>query len=132
MKKPAPKRSVAPSNQPQNNNSVQVQQQSWQGPLPPPAALEHFDRVSPGAAQAIVETWIGETRHRQRIEQREQWLFYGDMFFGKVCALLFVIAALGLSAYAAYLGTNWLSAVLAGGTLAAVVGAFVKVQHRNK
>lgn len=131
MKKPAPKRSVAP-NSPQRETSIQVQQQTWQGPLPPPAALEHFNQIVPGSAETIIKTWVAETNHRQEIEKREQWLFYGDMIFGKVCALLFVIGALSLSAYAAYLNAPWLAAGVAGTTLAAVVAAFLKVNHRNK
>jgi uncharacterized membrane protein len=99
--------------------------------LPPPQALEQFNHVVENGAERIFVAWEKETSHRHKMERRDLWLAYGEAYFGKICALLFVTGAFGLSAYALHLDKPWLSAILAGGTLAAVVGAFVKVQRRG-
>lgn len=57
----------------------------WSGPLPPPAALEHFDRIIPGGGDRILRMVEQEQSHRLAIEQmstdanikshwRGQWL----------------------------------------------------------
>jgi hypothetical protein len=45
-----------------------VASQSWHGPLPPPAALEHFERIVPGAAQRLIDMAEAEQKHRHSIE----------------------------------------------------------------
>jgi uncharacterized membrane protein len=41
----------------------------WSGPLPPPAALEQFERSSPGAAGRILDMAEREEDHRHAQEQ---------------------------------------------------------------
>ena len=38
----------------------------WEGPLPPPAALKHFDRINPGGAARILA--MAEEQQAHRIE----------------------------------------------------------------
>ena len=42
----------------------------WSGPLPHPLALEHFERIHPGAAKQIIDHMLAEGEHRRRIEQQ--------------------------------------------------------------
>lgn len=132
MKKPVAKRSTQQNNQSPNHTQISVQQHMWKAPLPPPEVLERFNEVVENGAERIVKAWEQETEHRRDMERRELSNFYGEARLGKVLAFLFVITALCLSGFAAYFGAEWLAAILAGGTIAAVVGAFVKVQSRNK
>lgn len=106
-----------------------MQSHSWQGPLPPPAALSGFDAVVPGLAERIAKAWEDESEHRREIERREQRAYYLDAMVGKVFALIFVLAALALSGWAVWMGAPWLGAVLGAGTIGSVVGAFI---HRGK
>lgn len=104
----------------------------WKAPLPPPAVLDEFNRVVPNGAERIVKAWELESEHRREIERKEQRLFYRDSTIGKVFALIFVLAALGVSAFAAWIGAEWLGAVLGAGTIASVVWAFIKGQRDDK
>ena len=133
MKKPPAKRSPQPSNEQQTHrHEISVQQHSWKAPLPPPSVLAEFNQVVENGAERIVRAWEVESEHRREIDRREQRWFYANALTGKVFAFLFVMAALGLSAWALYLDRPWLAGILAGTTLAAVVGAFVHVEKRKK
>lgn len=129
MKKPPAKK---PQNSRTEQTTISVRSQEWHGPLPPPAILEDFDNVVPNGAERIVKAWEDETRHRREIEVQEQRSFYRDMLVGKIFALIFVLAALGTAAFAAYVGAEWLGAILGAGTIGAVVWAFVRSQQRDK
>lgn len=79
MKKPLAKRSQQQSNQPHHEqHRIEMQSHSWQGPLPPPAALSGFDAVVPGLAERIAKAWEDESEHRREIERREQRAYYLD------------------------------------------------------
>lgn len=133
MKKPPAKRSPQPNSQPHTQrHEISVQQHTWQAPLPPPSVLDDFNSVVPGSAERIIRAWEVESDHRREIDRREQRWFYLNALTGKVFAFIFVMAALGLSAWAMHLDRPWLAGILAGTTLAAVVGAFVHVEKRNK
>lgn len=44
--------------------------QQWEGPLPPPAALEHFNRVIPNGADRIMQMVELEQSHRHQQDSR--------------------------------------------------------------
>lgn len=46
---------------------------------------------------------------------------------GRIAALLFALSALGVSAYALYLGHPWPAAIIGGSTITMVVAAFTGV-----
>jgi uncharacterized membrane protein len=104
---------------------VQIAMQEWSGPLPHPATLREFGEVVPNGAERIMAAWERETAHRHKMEKSELGWAVFDSVFGKVCALVFVLTALSISAYAAVNGAEWVAAILGGGTIASVVWAFV-------
>ena len=106
-----------------------MQQNVWQAPIPPPSILRDFDSVVPGSAERIVRAWELESEHRRSVEKAEQRSFYRDAMFGKIFAFMFVVMALGVAGYSAYIGAEWLGVVLGGGTIGAVVWAFVKTSR---
>ncbi|WP_421930175.1 DUF2335 domain-containing protein [Nitratireductor rhodophyticola] len=131
MKKPANK-SPAPQ-----NNSGQLQQKlsiqtAWQGPLPKPEDLEEYGRIVNNGAERIVVAWEIESEHRRKMDKRDLTLFHFNAILGKVFAFLFVIGALGLSAWALYLDRPWVAGILSASTIAIVVGAFIEVEKRKK
>lgn len=131
MKKPPTKRAPEPNSPPPENRQVTTAAW-WQGPLPPPAALQGFDDVVPGLAERIARAWEVESAHRREIEKSDQRGFYRDLTHSKIQALVFVLSALGLAGFCAWLDQPWLGGILGGGTLAGVVWAFVRSQQRNK
>ena len=79
----------------------------WQGPLPPPAALEQYNDIVPGGADRIVRMAEQEVEHRIKTEQA---IVKGELaagqrgqYLGAAVAFL----ALLLAALLAYLGSPW-------------------------
>lgn len=131
MKKPPAKRSQQPSSPTENGQTrIEVHQsQMWKAPLPPPSVLSDFDNVVPGAAERIINAWEAEGNHRRMMDWREQRAYYRDALVGKVFALIFVLAALSLAAWAVYKGEAWIGAILGTGLIGSVVWAFI---HQRK
>lgn len=102
---------------------------AWSGPLPPPSVLADFSNVVENGAERIMAAWESETAHRRKMEIDSLKFTVRDSMFGKIAALVFVLAALGVSAYAASIGAQWLGLVLGGGVIGSVVWAFV---HASK
>lgn len=125
MKKPTAKASQVTTRQ-------EIVQQAWAGPLPPPQILRDFDQIVENGAERIMAAWENETAHRRAMEKRELKLIAYEAIFGKFCALIFVLAALGATAYAIHEDCPWIAALLGTGTIAAVVWAFVKISRPEK
>lgn len=99
----------------------------WSGPLPPPAALEHFDRIIPGGADRILRMVEQEQSHRLSLEQistdanikshwRGQWL-------GAGIGLSAILAAVANS----YFGGPWqVSVALVGVPILGVAQALIR------
>ena len=76
--------------------------------------------------------WESETAHRHKIEAREQLTIAIDTILGKIFALVFVLAALAVCGYAAFVGAEWVATVIGTGVIGSVVWAFVKVNRPKK
>ncbi len=71
---PASRNLLAPMSQQHNlqsqkNRSVSIQGQAYEGPIPPPAMLAEFEKISPGLADRIVKMAENQAEHRQEIEK---------------------------------------------------------------
>lgn len=65
----AKNKSSKPSSAQVQQKSIQQITQSFSGPLPPPAALQEYERISPGLAERIVSMAESQARHRQQLER---------------------------------------------------------------
>jgi len=78
----------------------------WSGPLPPPAALEHFNDIIPNGADRIMTLVEKEQEHRIQHEntalRAEITDFRIGMFIGAFLTVLCVVGAV----LAAYLGAH--------------------------
>lgn len=88
--------------------------QEWNGPLPPPAALEHFERIVPGAAQRILHMAEDEQRHRHSLEaaamhtqQETVRLTARDNLVGMLLGFLAFAASLAVAVWMAFAGNPW-------------------------
>jgi uncharacterized membrane protein len=98
VKKPRHNR-PGPSQQPQQNNPTvqhrQIVSAGWSGPLPPPAALDEFNRIVPGAAERIFAQFEAEGAHRRELELRQSKFLVRDVHVGQFLAGLFAMGGLG-------------------------------------
>jgi uncharacterized membrane protein len=100
-------------------------QQLWQGPLPPPGALEEFRKIVPDAPERIFAQWEKESAHRREYEANALAAATAKDRRGQISAATFAISALALSAFCVWMGHPAVATALGGGTIAAVVGAFL-------
>ncbi len=54
----------------QDMASTSVMMTSWSGPLPPPALLQEYEDVLPGAGKEIVASFITGVDHRRELEKK--------------------------------------------------------------
>lgn len=110
----------------------ETQELSYSGPLPPPALLESYDRILPGAAERIFVMAEKQSDHRQALEKT---IVNGDamranagLLAGLVVALTVVISAVILISN----GHDWAGATMATGVVVALTGIFVYGSQSRK
>jgi uncharacterized membrane protein len=104
----------------------------WQGPLPPPSALEEFERIVPGAAARIIKQFEDEAAHRRELEDRESRLLVRDTHVGQFLAGLYATMAFAVVAYAVSQGALTVAAAIGGGTALGVgITAFLRRSKKS-
>ncbi|WP_161936792.1 DUF2335 domain-containing protein [Tepidimonas taiwanensis] len=96
------------------DSRVVAASQQWLGPVPPPAALEGFERIVPGAAARILQMAEDEQRHRHAIEaasmhtkQETVRITARDNLLGMVLGFLALAASLGAAIWSVAIGAPW-------------------------
>jgi uncharacterized membrane protein len=91
-----------------------VASQQWQGPVPPPAALEHFERIVPGSAARLIEMAEAEQKHRHSIEagtmftqQESVRLTARDNLVGMVLGFVALLCGIGAAVWSVIAGASW-------------------------
>jgi len=100
-------------------------EEMWAGPLPSPRTLSEFKSLVPDAPERIFRQWEEETKHRRDYENRALDASISRDRRGQWGAIVFALGALMVSAFAIWMGHPWIGAILGGGTIASVVGAFL-------
>jgi uncharacterized membrane protein len=100
-----------------NARLVTQRQESWSGPLPPPQALQAFEDIAPGTAAKIIEEFQAEAAHRRSQENAQLRLVAAETLIGQVSAILFALGGLAVTAYAAFVGAEWIGSIVGGGMI---------------
>lgn len=104
------------------DQSVAVEQRrSWQGPLPPPEALQAFREAVPRSDEVILSEYEKQGEHRRSIETRES---QASAFAVRALSAGTVFTSLGTIAggiYLAALGHIWGAGIVIAGPLVTVV-----------
>lgn len=109
----------------------------WSGPLPPPATLEQYERLMPGAAQKLMDMAEAEQRHRHALESGQLALQQEGVrlaahdsrlgIFASLAGLLFSIGA-GLAAFIP--GADWRIVIALCGP--AIMMVLAEIARRGK
>lgn len=127
-----PRNSPAQQQDRSSPNEVLVhREERWQGPLPSPQSLEEFRKIVPDAPERIFQQWEQEAAHRRAYELTALNGAITKDRRGQQAAAAFALSALGLAGLCAWLNQPWIATILGGGTIAAVVGAFL-YERRSK
>ena len=94
-----------PSNQSARRQmTASMSMEAFQGPIPPPAVLESYERIVPGAAERILKMAENQAAHRQDIEKIVVRSGTRASLLGIVVSAIIVVCAFGWSAYALSIG----------------------------
>ena len=111
------------------NNAPQLVQhtQQWQGPLPPPAALEQFDRIVPNGAERIFAMVEQEQAHRIKYEAGKLAASTSDFRRGSWMGFSLAVLCVVGATVTAYIGAHAaVSVALVGVPIMGVVVKFLK------
>jgi uncharacterized membrane protein len=125
-----------------SSSQIQHKTEVFQGPVPHPDILAGMDRVVPGSARDLIEMAKAEAAHQREMEvltttanidaQKKQLeiadyqskaVFRSDTL-GQVAGMIVSLTCVGVAAYLAVNGHEWVAVVLAGIPTAAVIQAF--------
>jgi uncharacterized membrane protein len=99
---------------------------AWNTKFPPAAYFAEFAEVIPNGAERLFEQFLAESDHRRLLERRKQLFPLVTHIVGRVSALAFALAALGVAAVAIIHEAYWIAVLFGGGMIASVVTAFIK------
>jgi len=103
----------------------QIQQQTFAGPMPPPANLQGYEAIVPGAAERILAMAEADTKHQHSIEfaalaaaecevKRGQWFGFGIGAMALICSIVALL-----------LGSPTVAAIIGGSTVVGLVSVFI-------
>lgn len=111
---------------------AQIIASSFQGPLPPPAILEDYDRIHPGLASEIVAWARDETKHRHAMEQKAISIdeklaksHVREILLGQIFGFIIAMAFLGGAIFLALRGYEIAAAALGSLGIGSIVVAFI-------
>ncbi len=104
----------------------------WQGPLPPPATIEVYERLHPGTLERLLSNFERESEERRNLERKElqdriddkekfhrratraQWLAFG-----------LTLVAFSIAGLSAWLGQTAIGVAAIGATILGIVKALL-------
>ncbi len=102
-----------------------VMSESWSGPFPPPAVIEKYEDMVPGAADRILKMTENQTAHRIEIEKM---VVRGDSirsYLGLLFGFILSMAVISGGIYLVANGHDWAGGVLIGLDIIGLAGVFV-------
>lgn len=120
------------SNNKQNHSVTKVQAASFQGPLPPPQILDHYNQIVPGSAERIISLWENQVQHRQELEKRVIVADIQQAKLGAFLGFIIAISAIGAGTFLAYIGrpTEGIAAIISA--LAGIIGVYGWGSYQRK
>ena len=127
-----PQQKIADSQSPETINQILAQGASFSGPIPPPAILQEYNRITPGLAERIVSMAEKEALHRHEIEHKaltadisDQNKMFSEARLGQICGFIIGLAAIIAGVYTATNGAQWPGGIIGGGGIIGLVSVFI-------
>lgn len=125
----SPKPSLEPPPQASSKTGTLVAA-SWTGPLPPPAALEQFDRIIPNGAERIMSMCEREQKSRLDKERIYALTEVTIEISGRIVGGLLVLVCVGAAIWSIHLKADW--KVTLGFLSLPIMGAIAKLFERGR
>ena len=95
------------------------------GGMPPPVILEAHEKVVPGSAKIIIDTFVKQSDHRRAMEQKSLDARISIARFGQVFGLVIGISALMAGTFCAYHEQQIAGSFIGTGGVVGLVSVFV-------
>jgi len=120
-----PRPQNSPEQKKQTLTGVQSSFQSYTGPIPPPAMLEKYNQVVPGAAERILKLAEDQSSHRQNIETIVIKSDSRNSLFGVFSALIISLGVIYLAYFAIKENYPAAGVIFSALGLSSLVGTFI-------
>lgn len=97
----------------------------FSGPLPPPAVLEKYNQIIPGAAERILKMAEQQSQHRQALERKVIGHDIINSRLGILCAFVIAVTFIIVSYKAAMNGHPAYGAIMGTGGITGLVSVFI-------
>lgn len=115
-----------PPPRPLQNRAIAISNHQWSGPLPPPAALEAFDRIVPNGAERVFQMAEMEQQHRISLEKTGQAASISEARRGQILGFTISIIAITGAVICVFLDAHWsIIALLVGVPIMGLAKAIV-------
>ncbi len=125
MSKIPDKTPPAPPVKQEQQSSLVARGIRFEGPLPPPAVLEGYEQIVPGAAERLIALVEADAKHQRDLEFATINAETNGLRRGQILGAIVVLAALGVAAFCAYLGHETSALTIGGTTVISLATAFV-------
>lgn len=106
----------------------------FSGPLPPPAVMERYEAILPGAAERLMQEAEKASAHERIMNEKALTAATREAFMGQIFAFgigtIGIIASVIIAIKGSGIGSDIAAAILGGGTLASMVTIFIKGRER--
>lgn len=116
---------MANKNKPPARQINGVYAESFQGPIPPPTILEHYDQIQPGFAERILVMAERQGAHRMQLENIALQGQINRSNRGQVFGFILGLVGLVAGSFCVYSGHDAAGASLGGASLVSLVTVFV-------
>ncbi len=111
---------------------AEIRAVSWQGPLPPPADLQHYEDITPGMADRILSMAENQQKHRIEIENKVINSKNRDSKIGMILGTIIILASFYI-AYVCIINDKSLAGLaIVISEITALVGVFLYATISNK
>jgi len=93
-------------------------------PFPPPAELEKYETLYPGAAKLLFDNFVAQTNHRMHLEKTT---IEGDnkrANRGQIISAIITLACIGVGSWLTYIGKNIVGLSMIVGSIGTLLTAF--------
>jgi uncharacterized membrane protein len=125
---------LPPKRPPGQNQSIEAtaKYERFEGPMPPPQLLAHYESICPGAADRMLRMAEHEAEHRRQMETKivDAQIQHNNKQFsearcGQICALSITLAALAAGVYTAVNGHEIAGSIIGVGGIGGIVTTFI-------
>lgn len=99
--------------------------EGFQGPLPPPSMLQHYQQIQPDLVERIISLTEREASHRHDMDRRQHNSLDKEVFRGQMVGATVALTSLAVAAFALWLGHATTAGIIGGTTVVGLASVFV-------